>query len=629
MEISAQLREEINLRQKGMCGQCGKKFDEIDGTIEKIFLPLSSTVANNPSMDTTVLICNYCNNENKVIIPDINNYNMKKYHFIYAGFESYTLEQKIEDFRDEVNVLFESLKQSTDIRDSRNKINEKIKFLKALALGREAYEEFNTKLSAALDEINQKQRQEFEKLDQEQITNYNSIKEKVEEAIQETENIVEFKTAREKLISVQTEMNSLTLKREHKDELVQKFNIAFQNLNKRQSEEWEKYEMEYSENYLNLKKIVEEAVIFAADNPNFKEAREKLIAAQQNFKGLRLKKENREELFKKIQDAFDSLKERQNADREGFDEEADENYVKIKPVVDDAITFAKDVTNFKQGREALMSAQAAIKGIKLRKEHRDELYAAIRTTFEGLNERQTEEREVFDKETDENNSKLIEQLAKCTEELNNDPEFNKIRDILIAVQGDVKLLKLKREQRNQLFTKIRELFAILDTKRKEYRDNKATDKRNKLNSIYANLQNKIARIEESISWDIKSLNFQKEKLANIDPEEDAKIVEDINNKIAMFDERVKEKEESIADTKKRLEDIQQEIYEAEHPTPKHIEVPSVETITEVIVVEDAPALEKAIIIETPDAVDTIEEVILIEDTPVAEETSTEEPEATI
>lgn len=588
MEISAQLREEINLRQKGMCGQCGKKFEEIDSTIGKIYLPLNSAVAANPTLDTTVLICNYCNNENKVIMPDVTKYDMKKYHFNYAGFENYSVEHKIEDFRDEVTNALESLKSISDIREARNRINEKIKFLKALALGREAYEEFNTKLIAALDELNQKQRQEFEKLEQEQITNYGNIKIKVEEAIQETENIVEFKTAREKLIAVQTEMNSLTLKREHKDELVQKFNIAFQNLNKRQAEEWEKYEMEYSENYLNLKKVVEEAIAFAADNPNFKEAREKLIAAQQNFKGLRLKKENREELFKKVQDAFDALKERQNADREGFDEEADENYAKIKPVVDDAITFAKDVTNFKQGREALMSAQAAIKGIKLRKEHRDELYAAIRATFEGLNERQTEEREVFDKETDENYSKLNEQLAKCTDELNNDPEFNKIRDILIAVQGDVKLLKLKREQRNQLFTRIRELFAILDVKRKEYRDNKAADKRNKLNSIFVNLQNKIARIEESISWDIKSLNFQKEKLANIDAEEDPKVVEDINSKIAMFEERVKEKEESIAETKKRLDDIQKEMHEVDNPAPAPAveEVPAEEAP---VVVEEIPA----------------------------------------
>ncbi len=559
MELSEQLKEEINLRQKGMCGQCGKKFDEVSDGNEKFFITLSSKDAQNPVLSNSVLICSHCYNEDKSILSNEAGYDFKRYHFSYAGFDTYTSKEKLEDFSSEVEAVLAQAASLTDIREARNKINDKIKFLKTLSLEREDFEAVYPKLSACLDDLNQKQRQEFEKLETEQIDNYNKIKIKVEEAIASTENITDFKAGREQLMSVQSEMNSLTMKREHKDELFQKFNIAFQNLNDKQKEEWEKYEMECSENYLNLKSKVEAAIAFAETHPVFKEAREKLIEAQQGFKGLKLKKDNREELFAKVQAAFESLRARQNEDRDGFDQEADDNYEKIKPVVDDAIAFAKDVTNFKQGREALMAAQAAIKGMKLRKDHRDQLYASIRETFDSLNARQSEERVEFDKETDENYAKLVEQLDKCTEELNNDPEFNKIRDILIAVQGDVKLLRLKREQRNELFTKIRELFAVLDSKRKEYRENKAADRKTKLGSILQNLNNKIARIEESVSWDIKSLNFQKEKLKNIDPEEDAKIVEDINNKIVMFEERIKEKEDSIEETKKRIAELDGEL----------------------------------------------------------------------
>lgn len=557
MEISTQLQEQLSLRQKGMCGQCGKKIDEIEGA-EKVFIALNTSAANNPTLENSVLICNYCNNETKQALAEPN-YDLKKYLFSYAGYENYDLEHRIADFKDEVARALESVDKSSDIRAARNLINDKIKMLKSFSFDRDTYEELHSKLSSKLDAIIQMQRAEYEKLEHQQVENYNNIKIKVEEAVKAIEEIADVKDARENLIAVQGEMNSLTLKRENKDELVQKFNFAFQNLNKRQAEEWEKYEMECSENHLNLKAKVDAAIAFSTTHPIFKECREKLIEAQKEFKGLRLKKDNREELYSRIQEAFTALNVRQDSEREGFDQEADDNYEKVKPVVTDAVAFANNVTNFKQGREALMDAQAAIKGMKLRKDHRDELYATIRESFDALNSRQSEEREVFDKETAENYTKLDEQLVKCADELNNDPEFNKIRDILIAVQGDVKLLNLKREQRNQLFTRIREQFAILDTKRKEYRENKASEKANKLTNIYSNLQNKLGRVEESISWDIKSLNFQKEKLQNINADEDPKIIDDINSKIAIFEERIKEKETSIEDIKKRIEDISKEM----------------------------------------------------------------------
>lgn len=557
MEISTQLQEQLSLRQKGMCGQCGKKIDEIEGA-EKVFIALNASAANDPTLENSVLICNYCNNETKQALAEPN-YDLKKYLFSYAGYENYNLEHRIADFKDEVARALESVEKSSDIRAARNLINDKIKMLKSFSFDRDTYEELHSKLTSKLDAIIQMQRAEYEKLEHQQVENYNNIKIKVEEAVKAIEEIADVKDAREKLIAVQGEMNSLTLKRENKDELVQKFNFAFQSLNKRQAEEWEKYEMECSENYLNLKAKVDSAIAFSTTHPIFKECRERLIEAQKEFKGLRLKKDNREELYSRIQEAFTALNVRQDSEREGFDQEADDNYEKVKPVVTDAVAFANNVTNFKQGREALMDAQAAIKGMKLRKDHRDELYATIRESFDALNSRQSEEREVFDKETAENYTKLDEQLVKCADELNNDPEFNKIRDILIAVQGDVKLLNLKREQRNQLFTRIREQFAILDTKRKEYRENKASEKANKLTNIYSNLQNKLGRVEESISWDIKSLNFQKEKLQNINADEDPKIIEDINSKIAIFEERIKEKETSIEDIKKRIEDISKEM----------------------------------------------------------------------
>ena len=76
MEISTQLQEQLSLRQKCMCGQCGKKIDEIEGA-EKVFIALNASAANNPTLENSVLICNYCNNETKQALAEPN-YDLKK-----------------------------------------------------------------------------------------------------------------------------------------------------------------------------------------------------------------------------------------------------------------------------------------------------------------------------------------------------------------------------------------------------------------------------------------------------------------------------------------------------------------------------------------------------------------------
>ena len=557
MEISTELQQSVSSRQKGMCGICGKKIDEISNAT-KIFIPLNAAAADNLTQDDIILICDHCMEENKELISSLES-DLKKYMFPYAGFDNYSEEEKIEDFRNVITCSLNKIENSDDNRTARNTITNLIKQLKSFAFPKEIADELNSVLQAKLDTLIEIRKSEFAKLEQEQTENYNNIKEKVDAVILSVANAEKMREARETLIKLQDEITSLSLKHENKDEILSKINNAFQDLNKRQNEEWERYEMECSENYLTLKPKVESVIEFSAAHPIFKECRQKLIEVQSLFKGLKLKKDNREELYSKLQDAFTALNTRQDLDRERFNAETTANYEKIKPVVDNAITFAKESANYKQAREALIDAQSSIKDLNLKKTQRDELYSLIRETFNGINERQSAEREVFEKEATENFTKLNAQLEECNNDLNNDPEFNKIRDILISVQGNVKILPLKRDNRNQLFARIRELFGILDVKRKEYRENKDSQRLNKLNSILNTLYNRISRVTESVSWDIKSLNFQKEKIDNIDKENNAELIKDINSKIEMFEERIKDKQATLDDINTRIANIQKDI----------------------------------------------------------------------
>lgn len=555
MEMTSQTQEQVWQRQKGMCGLCGKKFELFTDTNEKLYIPLrvlNDDEINNP--DNYVMLCSHC-------MPGAEVKTLRKYIYQYADFPNYGNEEKIKDFTviaDEV-IEFAS-KSENDNKEIRSKLREALQDLKALNLGKELSADLNTKLSEALDEVNKKLKEDSEKLAAQNQEIFAETEKKVKETIESVNNSDNLRDSRESLIKLQQEINKIQgLRRDQKDEFYQLISKTYDEINKKADEEREKFEMECSENYFNLKVKVEEAVKFAQNTPIYKQAREALMKVQAEFKGLKLKKEQREELFGKIQTMFEDINRRQDEERNVFDSEAAVNYEKVLPTVNEAIAFAETATNFKQGRETLINAQAAIKATKLKKEQRDELYGRIRTVFEALNARQVEERGDYDKETTENYEKLIAKVDAAFTEVETVAEFNPFRDKLIAIQGEIKLLKLKKDQRNDLFEKVRAVFAKLDLRRKEYRENRSQEKQKRLTSILENLENKVSRIEDSISWDIKSLNFQKDKLEKLTEDEVLELKPDIESKISMLNERIQEKENKIKETKDRINDIQSEL----------------------------------------------------------------------
>ena len=110
--------------------------------------------------------------------------------------------------------------------------------------------------------------------------NYNAIKPKVDAAIEVAKTETEFRKGREALFAVQNEFKTHVMLREHKEELLTAINSAFEDLNRRQSDERENYEMECIENYHSLKSSVDQAISFANSQTMYAEGRKALIAVQ-------------------------------------------------------------------------------------------------------------------------------------------------------------------------------------------------------------------------------------------------------------------------------------------------------------------------------------------------------------
>jgi hypothetical protein len=260
-----------------------------------------------------------------------------------------------------------------------------------------------------------------------------------------------------------------------------------------------------------------------------------------------------------LQQSFERLNERQAKEREEFERDAEENYINITAGVEEAITFANESSIFKEARERLIDTQNSIKGIKLKREHRDQLYSRIREVFDELNQRQTDEMTSFNSECEENYEKLVQRLEQIIDEINNNTDFALNREKLIALQSEIKILRLKKNQRNELFAKTREAFNIFDRRRKEHRERISREKLDKLTSIKLNLDAKIQRLVDSINWDIRSLTYQKEKLESFGEDDDPTARKEIVEIIVSIENRIADKQSNIEEIKSRIHDIQNEL----------------------------------------------------------------------
>ena len=394
----------------------------------------------------------------------------------------------------EQTLLFETLKQEvdnlkTDVQDldeikheRKNMADIKEKLLSLFLIpksDRDKYIDLIQSKFEILKETSDKIKNEINsRLDE----NLKKIEPKVNEVSKEAENPENFGEIRKKLVELQSELKEYELHRDRKDDFFSLVQKAFESLDERQDLEREKYEMETSENYLNIKPKVAESIKFAVQTDNFNQAREKLIECQNELKKLKLKKSHLDELFGLIRLAFENVNQKQDLERDKQKEASVENYNEIKPIVTEATKFADETDDYEAARKRLIETQKAIKEKTLTRSQRDELYGAIREVFNRLNEKQDANREEFLEECNANYAKLEISVNEAAAYIDFTNNLNDIREGLLAVQDEVKIVKLTRTQRNELFKRIRLGFSRFDEKRnefiksrKEYRKSNNTD----------------------------------------------------------------------------------------------------------------------------------------------------------
>ncbi len=259
-------------------------------------------------------------------------------------------------------------------------------------------------------------------------------------------------------------------------------------------------------NYGILKSILDTGLTKAGAANNLHEAKGYLIEVQSHFKGLMLRREDREELYGKLQEAFSVINKKIEEERLDFEIEAISNYEAIKPSLNEASDRAINSDNLRTAWESLLGIQHQVKAAKLLREHRDELYAKLQEAFLMLKIRREETNQAFNQEAHHNYIRLKALVEKGLIQAEETHEYKETREFLKKIQSEFKGVKMVHEQREELYSRLQTAFDILGKRLDDFFRHKKKNWEVKMQYALSRFSADIYELHTSLNRDIDSLH---------------------------------------------------------------------------------------------------------------------------
>jgi hypothetical protein len=222
-------------------------------------------------------------------------------------------EEKLKNYdelKSQLDIAFEKAGKAGELREAKGYLIEVQKNFKGLKLQTEHREELYQRLQQEFEKVNSKIEEEHRKFEEEVFMNYLTVKEEVEKVVAQAENPADYKETWNSLLEVQSLFKETRLLKEHREELYLLLQGAFDRLKALREREKSDFENEAVSNYERLKILVDKGLKQARETNQYKETREFLKKIQSEFKGTRLLSGQREELYSRLQSAFNILGKR-------------------------------------------------------------------------------------------------------------------------------------------------------------------------------------------------------------------------------------------------------------------------------------------------------------------------------
>ncbi len=437
---------------------------------------------------------------------------------------------------------------ASNFREVKQQLIELRKLFHKAELNYDERKELNSLFNQCFDKVNSLFEEEKEEFEKAAFENQQRLTPKVEEALinakyAEDEDLSD---AWNFCIEVQKEFKGIKLVKEVRESLYSQLQEAFDELKSKReksNEEKEKASISIKEDILPQ---IEKLVSLAESAENMSDVWDKLINVQQQVKEADLSFGVRRELMDKIQDGFTILKLRKEEHRTEFEADAKENVESVESMIEKGEEMAANSESFKEVFEYLKSVQHAFKEHKLLQEDREKLYRRLQDAFETIKIRQDEYFTRKNQESIQNYNRLKPMVLKAFERAQTSMEFKKTREHLKRVQAEFKGIKMKPEDREELYSKLQSAFDIIGKRQDEYYAAKKDKIELHINYQISDIDLKIEALKDEIDKDFESINTLSETDSNpLIKDDTVKPSDDINNQIQILKASALRKEKEI------------------------------------------------------------------------------------
>ena len=313
-----------------------------------------------------------------------------------------------------------------------------------------------------------------------------------------------YRDKRKELIDIQKISSQSDLAADQRSELRQTIQDVFDRINIFQEEDQQAFEREADENYAYLKSKLMDCITFVEGKPDDLDASwGKLLETQEAFRGLRMRAEEREYLYRGLQQLFDVVKKRKDDAAAALAEHSEKVFESLDEEVAHLVGSA-ETADIDKLWSSLVETSERVRKSELVFSHRKRLLDSLQDGFVIAKLRKEERHRELLNQSAKNAELISNKLQQAANQMEINPEFKENWDFLIKIQQDFRELKLEKTVREELYGELQRLFETL----KSSQDKKQSDFEQAANENFEHLQ---PLVEKALEQARKSQEFKKTK----------------------------------------------------------------------------------------------------------------------
>lgn len=270
-----------------------------------------------------------------------------------------------------------------------------------------------------------------------------------------------YRDCKDKLIAIRPMLSGEAFSREERMEINLLIDDCFRAIDYLRDREQKQFEEASRSNFERIAPMVEEAHAKAFDSEDIREAWDFCIGVQQEFRGVRMKKETRELLYARLQEAFDRLKQRKAVQMKEQQLQSEKDQQEMLPVIEGLVQTAEHTADISESWQQMIDMQQKIHEKNLSPEVRKKLLDKLQDAFTILKIKREQESELLKGKASDNAIHIEKMLVEGEKVAAESEHFREAFDTLKGIQQAFREYALLAEDREMLYGRLQVAFETL------------------------------------------------------------------------------------------------------------------------------------------------------------------------